>query len=140
MATPLINGRAYDFVNINVLIGGVSLASVMSISYEETQEKVNNYGAGSRPVSRGHGAIECSGSIELSMNDTAALRLAATDRNLLNIPAFDIVVIYGNDGSNPTRTETIKNVEFTADGVDTSQGDTDNTFEFDFIFSHIVRG
>ena len=52
---PLINGTAFDFAQIIVNILGVPVASVSSIEYEETQEKVNNYGAGNRPVSRVRG-------------------------------------------------------------------------------------
>ena len=53
MATPLINGRAYDYAQIEVNILGVPVAGISAISYTEEQEKVNNFGAGSNPVSRG---------------------------------------------------------------------------------------
>ncbi len=86
---PLVNGRAYDFAQIVVTILGVPLAGVSAISYAEEQEKTNNFGQGNRPVSRGQGAIDASGSITISMNDVEALRDVAPDGSLLKIPAFD---------------------------------------------------
>lgn len=135
MAVSLVNGKAYDFTQIQPTILGVSVAGVSAINYTESQEKVNNYGTGNRPVSRGRGAIECSGSIELSMNDVEALRDAVEDGSFLSIPAFDIPVTFGN--TQKVVTHVIKNVEFTSDGVETSQGDTDIRFTFEFTASHV---
>lgn len=133
---PLINGRAYDFAQIIVTILGVPVASVSAIDYEETQEKKNNYGAGNRPVSRGAGAIECSASIEMSMNDIEAIRNVAPNGSLLQVPAFDITIFFGNAQS--PKTHVLKNCEFTKDGVSGSQGDTDLKYKFDLLPSHIV--
>ena len=133
--TPLINGTAYDFAQIIVNILGVPVASVSSIEYEETQEKTNNYGAGNRPVSRGSGAIECSATIEMSMNDIEAIRTSALDGSLLKVPAFDITVFFGNPQS--PQTHVLKNCEFTNDGISGSQGDTDLKKSFELTLSHI---
>lgn len=135
MAVPLINGRAYDYVQIVVSILGVPTAGISSVSYTEEQEKVNNFGAGNRPVSRGQGAIDASGSIELSMNDVEAIRDAAPSGSLLQIPAFDITILFGNP-QKPV-VHILKNVEFTNDGVETTQGDTDIRRTFDLVISHI---
>ena len=132
---PLINGTAFDFAQIIVNILGVPVASVSSIEYEETQEKVNNYGAGNRPVSRGAGAIECSATIEMSMNDIEAIRDVAPNGSLLQIPAFDITVFFGNP-QNP-QTHVLKNCEFKSDGIGGAQSDTDMKKSFDLVLSHI---
>lgn len=132
---PLINGTAYDFSQIIVTILGVPVASVSSIEYSEEQEKTNNYGAGNRPVSRGAGAIEAKASIEISMNDVEAIRAVAPNGSLLQIPAFDITVFFGNL-QNPV-THVLKNAEFINDGIESSQGDTDVKRKFDLVISHI---
>ena len=132
---PLINGTAYDFAQIIVNILGVPVASVSSIEYEETQEKVNNYGAGNRPVSRGKGAIEATATIEMSMNDIEAIRNVALDGSLLNVPSFDITVFFVNPQS--PQTHVLKNCEFTNDGISGSQGDTDLKKSFELVVSHI---
>ena len=136
MAAPaLINGKAYDYTQILLTILGVPVAGVTSINYTEEQEKTNNFGAGSRPVSRGHGAIECSGSIELSMNEVEAIRAAAPSGSLLKIPAFTITVTYLN--LQKVVTHKLKNCEFLNDGVETSQGDTDIRRTFDLVISDV---
>lgn len=136
MAIPaLINGKAYDFTQIIVSILGVPTAGITALNYTEEQEKTNNFGAGTRPVSRGHGAIEASGSIELSMNEVEALRDAAPDGSLLKIPPFNITVTYLN--LQKVVTHKLKNCEFTNDGVETSQGDTDIKRTFDLVISDI---
>lgn len=133
--TPLINGRAYDFASITVTILGVPVASVSAINYEESQEKTNNYGAGNRPVSRGFGVIEAKASIELSMNDIEAIRDVALNGSLLNVPAFDITVFFGN--AQKPITHVLKNCEFTTDGNDMKQGDTDVKKSLDLVLSHV---
>lgn len=135
MSVPLINGKAYDYTQITVSILGSPLAGVSTINYTETQDKTNNYGTGNRPVSRGHGAIMCEASMEISMNDVERLRDASTDRSLLSLPAFDILILFINGVT--THKHVIKNCEFTSDGVETSQGDTDIKRSFSFTPSHI---
>jgi len=138
MATPLINGRAYDYAQIVVQMLGVPVAGITAVSYTEEQEKVNNFGAGSRPVSRGHGAINASGSITISMNDIEAIRDAAKEYggSLLGIPAFDVVVTYLN--AQKVVTHTLKNCEFLNDGVEATQGDTNLEKAFDLVMSHVT--
>ena len=109
--------------------------SVSAINYDEEQEKTNNFGTGNRPVSRGQGPIDASGSIEISQNDTEALRDVAPDGSLLNLPAFDIIVVFGNVQN--VQTHTLKNCEFTTDGHDSTQGDTDLKRSYDLVMSHV---
>lgn len=135
-STPLINGKAYDYTQITLSILGTPLAGVSNINYTQTQEKNNNYGTGNMPVSRGHGAVETTCSLEISMNDVERLRAAATDRNLLSIAAFDIIVVFTNGTT--VHKHIIKNCEFSDDGVETSQGDTDIKRTFNLTPSHIV--
>lgn len=131
----LINGQAYDYTQIIMSVLGVPVAGVTSINYTEEQEKTNNFGAGNRPVSRGRGAINASGSIELSMNEVEALRDAAPEGSMLKIPPFEITIVYLN--LQKVVTHKLKNVEFMNDGVETSQGDTDIKRSFDIVISDI---
>lgn len=132
---PLINGRAYDFTQILVKILGAPVASVSAISYTEEQTKENNFGAGSRPVSRGKGAINASGSITLSMNDIEALRDVALGGSLLKIEPFDIQVSFLN--AQKVVTHVLKNCEFLDDGTETSQDDKDIKRSYNLVISHI---
>lgn len=135
MAVPLINGRAYDYTQITAVVLGVPLAGITSINYTEEQEKTNNFGTGNRPVSRGKGAIDASGSLDIPMNEVEALRDAAPNGSLLQIPSFDIVIVFGNP-QKPV-THVLKNVEFLNDGVESTQDDKDITRTFDIVISHV---
>jgi hypothetical protein len=132
---PLINGRAYDFTQIVVKILGAPMVSVSAINYTEEQSKENNFGAGNRPVSRGHGAINASGSVTLSMNDVEAIRDVAPDGSLLKIEPFDIQVSFLN--RQKVVTHILKNCEFTDDGVEGSQDDKDLKKSFALVISHV---
>lgn len=133
--TPLINGRAYDFAQIVCNVLGVPLMGISSVTYSEEQEKTNNFGAGKWAVSRGHGAVDASASFDIHMNDIEALRDAAPNGRLLDVPPFDITVTFLNE--NKVVTHTLKNCEFTTDGVEGSQGDTQLQRSFDLVISHV---
>jgi hypothetical protein len=135
LAPPLINGRAYDFASVTVIIGGVPFRGISAINYTEEQEKANNFGTGNSPVSRGRGAVDTSVSIDISMSEIEKIRDSAPEGRLLNLEPFDIIVTHGN----PQRpvSHTIKNCEFTNDGVEGSQGDTDLTKSFELVASHV---
>ncbi|MCK4908602.1 MAG: hypothetical protein KAS70_01765 [Planctomycetes bacterium] len=135
MAEPLINGRAYDYVDIQISILGAEINGVTEVNYTQTQEKANNFGTGVFAVSRGRAARDATGSIGLSMNEVEALREVSPAGNLLDLPAFDIVIVFGNVQS--PQTHVVKNVEFLSDGVETSQGDTQIARSFDFVASHV---
>jgi hypothetical protein len=135
MAQPLINGRAYDYVDIQLSILGAEINGVTEINYTQEQEKANNFGTGAFPTSRGRAARDTSGSLGLSMNEVEALREVAPLGNLLDIGMFDIVIVFGNVQA--PQTHVVKNVEFIDDGVETTQGDTSINRVFAFVASHV---
>lgn len=136
MAQPLINGQAFDYSQIIPVYLGVPLVSMTSITYEETQEKVDNPGTGNRGISRGRADIKSTGSIELSMNDIEALREVAPEGSLLLLPASDFILVFGNPQN--IQTHILKNLEFTNDGGTGTQGDTDMKMTLNFIISNVI--
>ena len=136
MALPLINGEAFTFAQITPLYLTVPLVSMTSITYEETQEKVDNPGTGNRPISRGRADIKANGSIELSMNDIEALREVTPQGSLLLLPATDFILVFGNVQN--VQTHVLKNLEFINDGGTGTQGDTDMKMTLNFIISNVI--
>ncbi len=136
MALPLVNGQAFDYAQIIPLYLDVPLVSMTSITYEETQEKVDNPGTGNRGISRGRADIKSNGSIELSMNDIEALREIAPQGSLLLLPASDFQLVFGNPQN--VQTHVLKNLEFTNDGGTGTQGDTDMKMTLNFIISNVI--
>lgn len=136
MDNVLINGKAYDFTQVVVKIFGVNIASVSQINYAEEQAKENNFGTGTRPVSRGRGAITPTCSITMSMNDIEAIRDVAPDGSLLKVEPFDVEVSFLNDQK--VVNHVIKNCEFLTDGVEAATEDKDLKKSFDLLPSHIL--
>lgn len=136
MNTPaLINGRAYSYVDITAMGLGGNFPGLKSINYEQTQDKPNGFGTSVLPVNRGKGKRDSSGSLTLSMNDIEALRDAAPNGNLLDIPMFDLLIVFGNP-QKPV-THVLQGLEFTNDGSNMSEDDTDITFSLNFVFADI---
>lgn len=131
----LINGKAYSYVDITATALGGAFPGMKTIDYEVIQEKPNNWGTSVEPVSRGKGKKDPSGSLQLSMNDIEALRDAAPNGSLLDIPMFNLILVFGNP-QKPV-THILENLEFTNDGGSGSEDDTDLVFTLNFVFSKL---
>lgn len=135
MAVPLINGQAYVWADIVATIAGVPLTGIIAIKYSEKQEKVNNYGIGSKPTSRGLGKIEYDASITLSMEELQRLQDASPNSRLIEVAPFNLVITYEKDAR--TVIHKLKDCEFMENGRDISQGDTEITYEVPLIIADI---
>jgi len=135
--TPLINGTSHSWVDITISVLDVPVPGVRSIKYSESQEKVNNYGSGRRPVSRGRGKIEAEASVTFMSEEVLALQKAAPNKNIMNIPPFDIIVSYIPENSTNVTTDVIKNCEFKTNGREASEGDTMIEVELELVCSHV---
>jgi hypothetical protein len=119
----LINGVSYAWVDINLVLFGVPVTGITKIMYKKKTIKENLQGAGGLPTSRGYGNDEFEASIELYSEVVRKLIDAAPNKNLMDIPPFDIPVVYGSSRTAPTK-DVIKFAEFTEVTIDTNQGDT----------------
>jgi hypothetical protein len=136
--TPLINGRAYDWASLKAQILGQTVAGITAVSYEDTQEKTNNHGAGTMPVSRGYGKYEAKASVTLEMKEVEKIQAAlGKGRRLQDIPMFNIVISYVNE-SNILVTHTIWNCEFTNNKREIKTGDTNIDVQLELVCSHIT--
>jgi hypothetical protein len=123
MATPLINGIAYSWASVRLVLFGVPVTGVTKIDYKAKQTKTNNYGSGIKPVSRGYGNEEYEGSIELYLDQWKAIIAASPSLNPLLIQPFSIQVVFGGTRT-AAATDVLQSVEFLEDPLTTSQGDT----------------
>lgn len=138
MATPLINGVNYSWVNITCIPFGVPIVGITKISYKRKQEKTNNYGFGSRPVSRGYGREEYEGSIEMYTDEWRKIIAESPNRNPLSIPPFDIPIIFGGSRVQFEK-DVLKMVEFLEDPLDGNEGDTRLLVTIPLIIGDIQR-
>ena len=137
MATPLINGTRHSWGNIKVMLLGRTVTGITSISYEDKQEKVNNYGQGNYPVSRGLGKYEASAKITLHAYEAEAIQRAMIGARMQDIEPFEIVVTYLPEGADTLVVHIIRNAEFTTNKREVKQGDTLIEIEYELIVSHI---
>ncbi len=138
MATVLKNGVSYGWSNITVIGLGVPFIGITKVSYKSKQEKTNNYGAGSEPVSRGYGRVEYEASIELYTEDWKRIIAASPERNPLLIPAFDMSLLLAGQGLT-TETEVLRACEFLENPLDASEGDTKLMITIPLIIAGIER-
>ena len=136
MAT-LINGIAVSWSQISITLLGAPLTGVRGISWSAKQEKTNNYGAGSKPVSRGYGRIEYEGSITFLAEEYKNLIASAPDNDVLKYPFFDVQVLFIDPASGLLMKCVWKAAEFLENNFDSSEGDTMIEIEIPFIMADI---
>jgi hypothetical protein len=134
----IINGKEVAWSNIQLLIMGVPVKEVSSISYSKNRTKTNNYGIGSNPVSRTSGNVECSASITLHASAIEAITNAAPEADLTLIPFFDIKVMYIPSNGGEIYVHTLKQCEFLSNGREVSQNDALVEQSFDLILDDII--
>lgn len=118
----MINGESYSWSNIDFPLFGQVVEGITEINYKKKQEKTNNYGRGTKVVSRGRGKEEYEGSITVEMKEVEWIKIKAAG-GLLNIKPFHIPVVFSGDGIVMV-THTLQFCEFTEVGIETKSGDT----------------
>lgn len=128
MATPLINGKAYDWSEIDIRfsnIAGEPIAGIKAISWKRDRKSELNYGIGSQPISRGFGNWTYEASIDLDYNAQVTLQRLSPDGTLHGLGEFDVVISHQNSDEGKETTTLIQRCIFTEDGMDAKQDDTD---------------
>ncbi len=121
---PLINGVQWDWGSISIpLLSITPVTLITKINYSRKQKKENIYGAGYEPVGRGYGNKEYEGSIEMYADLWFQIIAASPNNDPLQIPYFDLPVIFANNGQAPLK-DILRAVEFTEDPFSGSQGET----------------
>jgi hypothetical protein len=119
----LVNGVSYSWVHINFILYGVPVKGITKITWKKKSDKVNNYGAGPDPVSRGYGRNEYEASIELYREEWQRIIDISPNKDPLSIPPQDVPVVFG--GSRVTaKTVVLQAVELLEDAFEANEGDT----------------
>ena len=135
MSLVLQNGVVVGSANISVLIGGQVVTGIKSIDFKKNQKKENVYGLQREPVGRGRGQVEYpEGTMEMLLEEYKSLVSAAANRDILQIPMFNIPIVYDN---NALPGETLNNCEFTSVGHAYKAGDAATWISIGFIFAGI---
>lgn len=136
---PLVNGKSYEFADIEVIILGVPIVGITAIQYGEDANIENVYGTGRFPVSRGHGQVTPTCKITFLKEEINNIIAVAPQGRVYNIPEFDIIVTYTDTSLIPV-THKIRNCRFKNDMIDTQTGNTSIAVAVDIVCSHIDKG
>lgn len=136
MDTPLINGISYSWGNIVLVLFGVPVKGITEIEYTSKQKKENNYGAGTKAVSRGYGNEEFDASITLYREELARIKAAAPGKNIMKIPPFPIQIAWINE-TGQVDSVSLKACEFTELAFKAAQGDTSHKIKLPLIVADI---
>lgn len=137
-ARTLINsfGRMAGWNSITVNLLGRDVEGISQLSYTDSVEKENAYGAGGFPVGRGGGNYTAEVTMTIFLEEMIALRRSLKPgERLTDIAPFDIEVQY--EYNNFLYKDRIRNCEFMDDGIEISQNDKFVTRQFTLIASHI---
>jgi len=134
----LINGINYSWNNVQVILYGIPLVGVTSISYSKKVNKKFNHGAGPDPVSFGVGNNEYSGSITLSTDEVRQINKASSGGSFTNNPLSTLIVLYSGDGVNFAK-DVVSNVAFMEDSFKADQGNTGMWQTLPFIFAGLKK-
>lgn len=134
----LTNGVNYSWGNVIAIILGVPIVGITKIDYKAKQTKENQYGQGFDPVSVGYGNVEYEGTLEMYLDEWKKIIAASPNRDPLQIPFFDITVVFGGSRVLPDK-DVLNNVEFLENPMTTSQGETKILVQIPFRFAGIKR-
>lgn len=132
---PLINGKAYAWANVSILLAGAPVIGISSINYKDSEAKENSYGSGKYPIERGEGNYEATVDITLRASELEALAARAPNKRLQDFGVFEIIVSFLV--GTVRNTHKIRNVEFTGNSRDLKQGDKMIESQPGLICSHI---
>jgi hypothetical protein len=122
----------------NVVIGGVKVEGITAIEYSVKQDKVNRYGAGNKPYSRGRLQKNFEGGkLTLFRREIENILRSSGAQDLTDVAPFDLPHIIDDNGV--LVTYVLKDVEFTEDNVSTKQGDDEMELDVPFVFSNRIR-
>jgi 3-oxoacyl-(acyl-carrier-protein) synthase len=140
MATPMVNGVQHSWASIKMTMLGRTVTGFTAVNYKKSREKMDNYGGGDEVDHRAYGQKKSSADITLYKYEVDALIEAARQQgieDLLEIGPFDVVVVFQVKGSTKTKTDIIRNCEFTEHPTDVKSGDMKVEIKCPLITSHI---
>ena len=133
----LINGQEYSYAQAEFGIGTGIVNGITAMSYEDTTEIKDNWGAGNRPVSRSRGKYEAKGSMTLHMSEVEAITAQAPNGDLAQIPMFDVTVVFIPELGQSPVTHKLRGCQFLGNKRNLTQSADGITVDLDLIVAEI---
>lgn len=135
------NSKQYAWSNVEVVLFGQPVTAIRGVKYKASQEKEVIYGAGDRPIGIQAGNKSYEGEVTLLQSELEAIRkVAGKEGDIMDIPAFDIIITYKEQGNGALVQDVVKFAEFTEMEKSMSQGDKFMEITLPFIALDIQKG
>jgi len=120
----VINTQEYGWSDVEIVMLGKKITGARGVKFKSAQEKELIHASGNEPVGIGRGNKTYEGELILLQSELEALTNAAgTGNDIMDIPAFNIVVSYAPKTGGVLSTYIIKFAEFTEVERAMNQGD-----------------
>lgn len=117
-----VNGREYEWGDISLVFGGVSITGFRAVKYGPKQEKEALHTKGYKPQAIQNGNMDFEGGLKLTQSAADAMD-SASNGNLLNIRNANLVVQYGDPFAGTVMTQDVlTGISFTENIKDWTQG------------------
>ena len=132
----IVNGKAYDWGDVDVKLPGLEGMQVQEISYGDELEKELAYGKGQKPRGYGEGNYKAQGKISILRDDFDALLDYCKSKGtaLFRLVIPKIVVSYANTGDR-TRSDVLTGATFTKRDTKAAQGDKSLKVDLDMLIA-----
>lgn len=131
----LINGVEFSHSSVRCFVAGIRIFGLTELSWSLSHNVGKNFGAQSKPTSKGYGEEDYQGSISMEQVEVERLRDIAPDGNLAKLRRVPIIISYVNDKR--LVTHRLVSVDFGTDGANSSQGNTSNGQSFDLNIADV---
>lgn len=136
----MINGKEYSYEHISVVLFGRPLIGIEGVTYSESKSRNNIYGRGDKPVARGSGNREYSGTLTIHQSEFDALQQAVGQgRTVTDIAPFEIAVNYADEDGNKT-TDILSYVEINNWEKGMQSGDGHMTIDLELTIGNMELG
>ena len=122
----------YSFSDGNFTFNGTDLPGIRGVNITVQQDKENKFGAGVHPVARGRGVKDTTGSIDMDIETrNIIINNSPPATTMVDVApgVFSVTFDNGQEYINIS----FPFIEFTNDGVETSQGDMEIVRSYDVV-------
>lgn len=134
MAGIMVNGKNFDWGNIQLTMFNGIILQVTKIAFKEGRDSVNNYGAGQYPVSYGNKNVIYSASVDMYIDTMNQIAGSSPAGKIWMIPPFTIKMILSGDGVVYT-TYKLSNCRFLSNDFDSKQNDASIVLPYPIAFA-----
>lgn len=135
-----INGRQYEFGDLQLLLGGRDVIGFRGVSYTKTRDKEPVYGKGAHPHSIQRGNIAVTGQIVLLQSELEILQKSSPTGSILDL-VLDAIVNYGGNienGAGTMKIDRIIGLQFTEETKELNQEDKFMEVTLPFVALRVI--